>query len=251
MRTFIQRWKGTSLLLWRGGFGLFIQQIKIIFIGSNQNHPSNQNHLHQSTSAVWLPQQYYLSHNILWPCLSQKHTFTHHVLCVHVDRQFNIWAMNEVHMFHTAVMVLVMVAEGWKNALKMNKPGVHFAKYTLEIKVWKLLVIAFRKYITSRGLRALCNGPETLTQWKCGSVTDDNVGEDGIWRWYLISDIWYLFADKTCCLIWPPDEDKCNPPSPLPQAGLAGIFIVFVGRIGFGWSESDYHRVLIQSWKWE
>ena len=32
MRTFIQRWKGTSLLLWRGGFGLFIQQIKIIFI---------------------------------------------------------------------------------------------------------------------------------------------------------------------------------------------------------------------------
>ena len=44
----------------------------------------------------------------------------------------------------------------------------------------QLLVIAFIKYITSRGLRALCNGPETLTQWKCGSVTDDNVGEDGI-----------------------------------------------------------------------
>ena len=28
-------------------------------------------------------------------------------------------------------------------------------KYTLEIEVWKLLVIAFRKYITSRGLRPL------------------------------------------------------------------------------------------------
>ena len=37
------------------------------------------------------------------------------------------------------------------------------AKYTLE--VWKLLVIAFGKHIASGGLRTLCNGPETLTQW--------------------------------------------------------------------------------------
>ena len=48
---------------------------------------------------------------------------------------------------------------------------IYFAKYTLEkwtleIKIWKLLVIDFRQYITSRGLRKLCNGPETPTQWK-------------------------------------------------------------------------------------
>ena len=163
MRTFIQRWKGTSLLLWRGGFGLFIQQIKIIFIGSNQNHPSNQNHLHQSTSAVWLPQQYYLSHNILWPCLSQKHTFTHHVLCVHVDRQFNIWAMNEVHMFHTAVMVLVMVAEGWKNVLKMHKPGT-LCKNTLwksksESCWWLLSENIWRSVVYRRSVTVRRNGP--------------------------------------------------------------------------------------------
>ena len=43
---------------------------------------------------------------------------------------------------------------------------------TLEIEVWNLLVIAFRKYITSRGLRTLKNGPETPTQWKSESVSD-------------------------------------------------------------------------------
>ena len=50
---------------------------------------------------------------------------------------------------------------------------VHFAKYTLEI-VWKLLVIAFRKYITSCGLRTLFNGPKTPKQeiWKCDLLTD-------------------------------------------------------------------------------
>ena len=56
---------------------------------------------------------------------------------------------------------------------------IHFQKYILEkytlekynMEIWKLLVIAFRKYITSRGLRTLCNGPETPTPWKSESVT--------------------------------------------------------------------------------
>ena len=34
----------------------------------------------------------------------------------------------------------------------------------------KVLVIHFRKYMTSYGLRTLCNDPETLTKWKV-SVT--------------------------------------------------------------------------------
>ena len=36
----------------------------------------------------------------------------------------------------------------------------------------KLLLKAFRKYMTSRGLRTLCNGSETQTEWKSESVTD-------------------------------------------------------------------------------
>ena len=40
------------------------------------------------------------------------------------------------------------------NSLSLED-GFASQKYTLEIKVWKLLVIAFR-YITSRGLRTLC-----------------------------------------------------------------------------------------------
>ena len=50
---------------------------------------------------------------------------------------------------------------------------VHFekyisTKYTLEntLKIWKLLVIPFRKYVTSGGPQTLFNGPETPTEWK-------------------------------------------------------------------------------------
>ena len=43
---------------------------------------------------------------------------------------------------------------------------IHFGNHTLEIKVWKLLPIAFRKYTTSCGPRMLCEAPETPTQWK-------------------------------------------------------------------------------------
>ena len=49
------------------------------------------------------------------------------------------------------------------------------AGYTLEIKIWKLLVIANRKYIMSRGLRTLCNGPETPTE--CNSLRKVNRNE--------------------------------------------------------------------------
>ena len=45
-------------------------------------------------------------------------------------------------------------------------------KYTLEIEVWKLLVIAFRRYITSRGLPTLCNDTDTVEIWKCDWRTD-------------------------------------------------------------------------------
>ena len=40
----------------------------------------------------------------------------------------------------------------------------HCGKYALEIKVWKLVVKAFKKYIASRGLRTLCDGLETPTR---------------------------------------------------------------------------------------
>ena len=40
----------------------------------------------------------------------------------------------------------------------------------------KVLVIDFRKYITSRGLRTLCSGPETPTKWKSESVTNGPTG---------------------------------------------------------------------------
>ena len=45
-------------------------------------------------------------------------------------------------------------------------------KYTLKIVVWNLLVIAFRKHMTSRGLQTLCNGQETQTQWKSERNSD-------------------------------------------------------------------------------
>ena len=74
-------------------------------------------------------------------------------------------------------------------------PKIHFGKYTLRkihfwnIKVWKLLVIvvfslrdpfcfslavtAFRKYITSRGPRTLCDGYTfTVEIWKCYGLTN-------------------------------------------------------------------------------
>ena len=51
----------------------------------------------------------------------------------------------------------------------------YLKKYIFEIKVLKLLVKAFNKYIASHGLRTLCNGPETPTQWtwKSESVVMD------------------------------------------------------------------------------
>ena len=75
----------------------------------------------------------------------------------------------------------------WQNNLTMLKicvRRVHFAKihfqkyilekYTLEkynMEIWKLLVIAFRKYIMPRSPRVLFNGPETATQWKSENIT--------------------------------------------------------------------------------
>ena len=46
----------------------------------------------------------------------------------------------------------------------------------------KLLVIAVGKYMMSRGLRMLCNAPETPTQWKSESVTDQTIDRDGASR---------------------------------------------------------------------
>ena len=40
------------------------------------------------------------------------------------------------------------------------------------IKIWKLLDIAFRKYMTSPGSWTLHDGPETPTQWKSVSMTN-------------------------------------------------------------------------------
>ena len=54
----------------------------------------------------------------------------------------------------------------------------HFAKiYFAKIHFGKIhfgnqRLKAFRKYITSHGLRTLCNGTETTPQWKSESVTD-------------------------------------------------------------------------------
>ena len=53
-------------------------------------------------------------------------------------------------------------------------------KYTLEVVVWMLLVMAFRKYITSRGLRTLCYGGY-------GPVTPVE-----IWTWYGRTDQWNI-----------------------------------------------------------
>ena len=35
-----------------------------------------------------------------------------------------------------------------------------------------------------------------------------------------------IMKRKTCCLIWRQDEDRCNPPNPRPQGGLAGWFSI-------------------------
>ena len=43
----------------------------------------------------------------------------------------------------------------------------------------KLLVKAFRKHLTFRGLRKLCNGPETPTEWKSESVSTDGFTKIG------------------------------------------------------------------------
>ena len=49
----------------------------------------------------------------------------------------------------------------WKNTIgKIQFGKIQFGKYNSEI--WKLLVIAFRKYIMSRGLRRLCTGQDLL-----------------------------------------------------------------------------------------
>ena len=43
--------------------------------------------------------------------------------------------------------------------------GYTSQKYTLEIKVWKVLVLTFGKDATFRVLQPLCKGPERRTQW--------------------------------------------------------------------------------------
>ena len=64
------------------------------------------------------------------------------------------------------------------NSLRRCKSWVHFTKihilenYSFEMEVWKLLVIDFRIYILPWSAEALSNGPETPTQWKSESVTD-------------------------------------------------------------------------------
>ena len=40
-----------------------------------------------------------------------------------------------------------------------------------QFKIRKLLIIAFRRYITSSGQRMLCDSPETPTQWKVWVTT--------------------------------------------------------------------------------
>ena len=50
----------------------------------------------------------------------------------------------------------------WLKEFRFEK-YIDLDKYTLEIKVLKLLGIAFRQYIMSRDPRTPCNGPETPT----------------------------------------------------------------------------------------
>ena len=61
-----------------------------------------------------------------------------------------------------------------RKALEDALVGYTLQKYTFEniLGNRKLLVIAFRKYMTSRDQRTLCNGPEPPTQWKSESVTN-------------------------------------------------------------------------------
>ena len=66
-------------------------------------------------------------------------------------------------------------SQSWQLNLQSLEDAYTSQKYTLEkytLEVWKLFVIACRKYIMSRGLRTLRNGPETVTQWKSESVSD-------------------------------------------------------------------------------
>ena len=52
-----------------------------------------------------------------------------------------------------------------------------------------LLVISFRKHITSRGLWPLCAGPETQVQWKSESVNDGPT-------FYLLTGVGSIFNPK-------------------------------------------------------
>ena len=57
---------------------------------------------------------------------------------------------------------------GGPNSQSQNPISWH----TRKKNIWKLLVIAFRRYMTLRGPRTFCDGPEMPTQWKSVSVTD-------------------------------------------------------------------------------
>ena len=103
--------------------------------------------------------------------------------------------------------------------IHLGKP--HFGKNTLgKIVIWKLvLVIAFRKYITSRGLRLLCNFPVTAEIRKCRTVgaRDANASEKRDWkleqqqqqehRWQLAEEIFPIIV---LLLLLQPRDWKCT-----------------------------------------
>ena len=62
-----------------------------------------------------------------------------------------------------------------KARMSENSPpnlGIRLAKTTPTTTIWQLLVILFRKYMTSHGPRTLHEGPATPTKWKSESVTE-------------------------------------------------------------------------------
>ena len=86
----------------------------------------------------------------------------------------NIWEsqIGTKHFLWLLLRLMVVILQFKKPMfwlIKVITPGPSLL--TPPIKIWKLLVIAFGKCMTSRGPRMLCGGPETPTQWKCESVT--------------------------------------------------------------------------------
>ena len=68
----------------------------------------------------------------------------------------------ETSFLLASIKKYIVAGKNSKDAWAVNT----LQKYTLEIKVWKLLVIAFRKYMTFRGLQTLCYGTEKRTNWR-------------------------------------------------------------------------------------